>query len=114
MGRGLSPLQNKILDLACARAPGKLYLYEILWHVYGFSEQATVPKARTYDNKVVSGHRFSEADIGTKTYHAAYSAASRAVRRLEDRGLVKRVWGAYSQWSALYLVDKYVESADMG
>ncbi|MFD5493375.1 winged-helix domain-containing protein [Streptomyces sp. NPDC127091] len=96
MGRGLSPLQRRILQLAhdnreagrSKRGTADVYTAEVFAMVYGFP---TLPGADVRDP---SRQTFSREEIGTKAYDTAAAAVSRALRRLEERGLLTRQGGA--------------------
>jgi hypothetical protein len=51
----------------------------------------------------IHGKKFEMADIGRERYNAAQAAVSRAMARLEQRGLVTRVCGGYSHWAGINL-----------
>jgi hypothetical protein len=97
MGRGLSPLQRRILQLAHdnreagrskRRGTADVYAAEIYAEVYGFP---TLPGA---DVRNPARQTFSREQIGAQEYHAAAASVSRALRRLADRGLLTRHDGA--------------------
>ncbi|MEU3176597.1 hypothetical protein [Streptomyces sp. NPDC007000] len=96
MGRGLSPLQRRILQLAhdnrtagrSKRGTPDVYAAEIYAEVYGFQP---LPGA---DVRNPARQTFSREQIGAQEYHAAAAAVSRALRRLADRGLLTRHGGA--------------------
>jgi hypothetical protein len=56
-------------------------------------------------------HRFDREAIGRARYDAAQASLSRAVRRLEARGLVERYEGAVSRWAGVRLADGALEAA---
>ena len=96
MGRGLSDMQKAALRIAYeAKQAGKRYTkggherpqvepWELLSQWYKW------PVRDTY------GLHFRTSDIGEAEYQAGKAAASRAVRRLEERGLVRRQWFPYT------------------
>jgi hypothetical protein len=103
MGRGLSDLQTSILRLAVELlefrtedwkddVPDVLYA-EVMMRHYGF-EPEQMPAGcdgmhlRHWSGWRAHGTQFSRESIGAKRYDAAKAAVSRAVRRLEWRGLV--------------------------
>lgn len=70
-----------------------LYAHQILESVYGFQERQPF-----YFDKYGDWHgrydkRFSPKEIGQSEYQSAAAAVSRAIRRLEQRGLVVRRQG---------------------
>jgi hypothetical protein len=56
-------------------------------------------------------HRFDREQIGRDRYGAAHASVSRAVRRLEARGLVERYAGTVIRWAGLRLTDAGFEAA---
>ncbi|MDY7107509.1 MAG: hypothetical protein SYC29_02630 [Planctomycetota bacterium] len=102
----LSDLQKTILSLALngrrsSRYRGAdLIRAEILESYYGW-EHSYVPQR-------LSGIRFSRAAIGEKKYNSAQVAVSRAVQRLERRGLIR-----LSTWpQGILLTDTGVKAAE--
>ena len=87
MGRGLSALQRTALRMAldgsreeaprCAHTTNA----EVIKACYGFPRRPGRPDGIP---------RFSRAGIGEQRYNAAVAAVSRALARLESRGLVER------------------------
>src|SRR5215212_5900217 len=133
MARGLSELQQSILRLAyrnrlerldriAESEPGSheyrvytqgvhsvdLYYAEVLrehfgWDVRGWRwdlEREPRPKW---------GHNFSMREIGERRYYSAHSSLSRAVARLEARGLVER---CHLYLAGLDLTDQGVKEAE--
>jgi hypothetical protein len=47
----------------------------------------------------VPAHNFDRQAIGPRCYNRAQAAVSRAIRRLESRGLVKYVTGKWGCWA---------------
>jgi len=112
MGRGLSELQRSILRLALHNRTAEglkpilesgssdgadIYAWEVLESSYGFGKhlRATTRYGSQYGDR--AGHRkpggealFSRSAIGASRYKAAHVAVTKAFRRLEERGLVKR------------------------
>ena len=81
MGRGLSDQQKAILRIAARKGEGgRLRISEVLTEVYGLASRQRDPSKR--------GHHFET----TAQVHAARSAVSRALERLEARGLVEKRW----------------------
>jgi DNA-binding HxlR family transcriptional regulator len=108
MGRGLSELQRSILRLAFQGDDSCVYGHEILKAHYGWYQSNGWADKRRGGAK-----RFSREFIGITEWNAHRAAVARALRRLEDRGLVTRICGAYSNWSGAELTEqgKQVASA---
>ena len=83
MGRGLSPLQLRIMELAERNGGGFVYAYQVLVDVYGF------PLARMGR---IGGVHFNRREIGRR-YFSGTVAVSRAFTRLAERGLAERIIG---------------------
>jgi hypothetical protein len=79
-----------------------LYYHEILAGYFGFPMRWYGDQPR---HSHPGSHRFDREEIGRARYDTAQASASRAVRRLTDRGLAERYVGAFSRWSALRLTD---------
>jgi hypothetical protein len=62
-------------------------------------------------SRILTGKMFDVEEIGRERYDAAQAAVSRAIVRLEQRGLVERIFGAYSHWAGVNLTDAGVELA---
>ncbi|MFI1962414.1 hypothetical protein ACH46L_31760 [Streptomyces althioticus] len=92
MGRGLSPLQRQILLIAeenrraRRRRGGRadVYTAEVYARVYGFEPMPG------RDPRDPSTETFSHEQIGASAYNRAAASVSRALRRLEERGLLTR------------------------
>lgn len=114
MGRGLSPLQRCILNLAvrirkCRTADWKpdvddVLRAEVMTHFYGF--QPTIESCglatdkpygrgglkvhlRGWHGYCYRGFVFSVPEIGDRRYKAAGASIARALRRLAERGLIE-------------------------
>ena len=104
MTEALSPLQQVILETAARNRsvsddrPTDVYAAEILVSYFGFPLTRSYHPARGY-----IGQHFSRTEIGARRYDAAQASLSRAMRRLETRGLIERVQGAYALWSGANL-----------
>jgi hypothetical protein len=101
--------ENRVSEAAQEGAPQvDLYYQEVLAGYFGFP-------VRWYEGDGLRSHpgsrHFDREAIGRSRYDAAQASLSRAVRRLEKRGLVTRYVGAMSRWSGLRLVDSAVEAA---
>ena len=114
MGRGLSELQRTALAIAYRnRQAGGVsdrntvdaYYAEIMAEHYGFTPHPRV------DLHSPGRQHFSRSKIGPERYDAAKAALSRAMKRLEERGLVVVAQGANSHWSGIELTDAGVQAA---
>jgi len=107
MGRGLSSLQKSILKTAvkvqkCRTSNWRdgtpdLLRAEVMMHFYHFtpapSQQrrgrgARAVHLRSWNGWQYRGNIYSVAEIGRSNYDAAKTSISRAVRRLQQRGLI--------------------------
>ncbi len=111
----LSRLQRWILSAAygnrCADPAADdpdLYYHEILAGYFGFPVRWNADKPLHLSP---GPHHFDRAAIGHARCHAAEVSISRAVRRLEARGLVERREAAHGRWAGLRLADVAVEAA---
>ena len=95
MGRGLSDLQRWIVDEARKRK--RLYYADICVGYYGWIAR---PKYGGGPNS----QKFSPDEIGRAEYARVMATISRSCARLEARGLVHRIQGAYSPWQAVKAV----------
>jgi hypothetical protein len=123
MGRGLSPLQQAILTIAYRNRQAEdrtrstndgadCYYHEVLAAYYGFDLAVDRQWYQHYGRRHAPGAQFfSRAAIGSGRYGAAKAALYRAVRRLEDRGLVEVWQGAVSHWTGVCLTDQGVATA---
>jgi hypothetical protein len=111
----LSRLQRWILyaayDNRSGPAPASqpdLYYHEILAGYFRFP-------VRWYGGEPLhshpGSHHFDREEIGRARYDAAQASVSRAVRRLETRGLAERYAGAVSRWTGVRLTDAGFEAA---
>ena len=110
----LSTLQRSILRMAYERhgrgrreknpTPVDLYYAEILAEHFGFPVSWYDPASHP------GSHHFSRSEIGPRTYDAAQASLSRAVRRIEQRGLVTVYNGVISRWTGLALTDHAVRT----
>jgi 3'-phosphoadenosine 5'-phosphosulfate (PAPS) 3'-phosphatase len=115
MGRGLSPLQQAILTIAYRNRQAEqrtqhtndgadCYYHEVLAAYYGFELAVSRQWYQQYGRRHAPGTRFfSRAAIGSGRYGAAKAALYRAVRRLEERGLVNVWQGAAAHWTGVCL-----------
>lgn len=93
MGRGLSDLQRWILKAAEER--DRLYYSDICEGYFGWTK---------IDGRSGPGaQKFDRAAIGAAEYNRVMATVSRSCRRLEARGLVHRIEGVYTRWTAIVL-----------
>jgi hypothetical protein len=107
----LSRLQKQILLLALAnkqrenrgfeeRTLADVLYSEILMEVYRFRP---IEPLRDKTGKRDVSRKFDPVLIGRARYNAALAAVSRAIRRLEQRGLAWSVRGNYTPWAGCSL-----------
>jgi hypothetical protein len=111
MGARLSGLQSTILRLAWEgrQLPSKgsedlvdVYTSEIFAVAYLHEDCSAEERRRRFG---AGGQRFSMRAIGEKKYRSAKAAISRAIGRLEQRGLVRVYEGAASRWTGVALTE---------
>jgi hypothetical protein len=79
------------------------YYHEVLVDHFGWMPWDDY---RWRSNKRSPGHwKFSREQIGHKKYASAQASLSRAITRLEDRGLVGVFCGVRSRWSGIELTE---------
>lgn len=83
MGRGLSKLQRKVLQIAYENRKG-CFVRDVLTEVYKFP-----PKGNIQDAKP-EALIFERKEIGLRKYQAASVAVAKSFNRLASRGLVHR------------------------
>jgi hypothetical protein len=120
MGRGLSDLQQAAMRIASRNreaegrtldTPGgaDAFYHEILAEHYGFEPTGPLRYPAHYGEhagqRIAGGQKFSRQAIGARRYDAAKVALSRAVGRLEHRGLVQVRQAASSHWSGISLTE---------
>jgi DNA-binding MarR family transcriptional regulator len=99
MGRGLSDLQRKILAIIDYHG-GHVAMWVIL-------KELGLPVDEKKDafsgnEEIINrpqncgGQRFNKTDLG-KSYNAVYASVSRALTRLENRGMIERRYYEYHQ-----------------
>ena len=110
MGRGLSEIQKDILRLAVVnrddperKASTDLYYGQVYVDVFGWKVKR---KYRRPLSEHPGGQNFDLDEIGRKHYDVVLASVSRAVRRLEERGLVVRMVGSTCHWAGLNLTDQ--------
>ncbi len=92
MGKGLSPLQKTILQLAYEnqgrQTPQTDVTYsEILVKYFGWE---LVDNSPSWASMPWYQQSFSKNDIGQAEYGRAMASVSRAVKRLQERGLIEK------------------------
>ena len=87
----------------CEHGDHRLFAGEILVEFFGFPCTA---RLRDSTGDYCLGQHFDRAAIGKERYATATSSVSRSLRRLEDRGFVHRIYGAFGGWTAVSLTDK--------
>ncbi len=117
MGRGLSDLQKTILRLALRNRNvgdgggptwGVDVLHsEVLVEHFGWHGETR----NQWGNRIQGGNIFDRLAIGPKAYASARAALSRAVARLEQRGLAVAVHGV-TRWAGATLTDAGVALAE--
>ncbi len=112
MGKGLSPLQKSILQLAFKVSPKrKMTKGDVLEQIWGWEPappdhriqftRTTKPyglaeRVWTHDKPLGYRQRFaSELVGGKKKYLSVHASTSRSIRRLIERGLLKGRYGPY-------------------
>lgn len=107
MDHGPSELQLSLLMLAAQKRLAKvpladagmqsvdLTLTEALTELYGWKVHAGDPRK--------SGRQFCPEEIGVKRYNSVRGSVSKAFKRLELRGYVKRHGGVGQKWTGIVL-----------
>ena len=110
MARGLSDLQKMILKLAHERrmrgqktGSCDVCTTQLLMDIYDW------PLA--CDCFSVAAHNFDRNEIGQRDYDQAMVTVSRAVRRLEARGLVTRFKSCHA-WSGISLTPAGIQASE--
>jgi hypothetical protein len=114
MGRGLSELQRFILKKAAGQK--RLHYAEVLVEFFGWQPEVALrhhpPGSRSYFGDEWEGELedpgaqyFSRRTIGEATYRKVMATLSRSCRRLQDRGLVTCLQGAYARWAAVSITE---------
>jgi len=105
MGKGLSPLQKSILQLAFKVSPKRgMSMDDVLEKVWGWKPAPPEHKIRcnrttkysssTYYRPLGWRERFaSELVGGKKKYQSIHASTSRTIHRLKERGLIEWKWG---------------------
>jgi len=117
MSRGLSTLQKTILRMAYVnyavglRAADNrdvdVYFHEVLAAFWGWQPASPL---RDHTGQFRPGQHFSRDAIGAERYNAAHASLSRAVVRLERRGLVTAHRG-YVKWRGIRLTPAGFDAA---
>jgi len=124
VGRGLSELQKTILRLGnenrvrehrpTGGGGADVYRSEVLAEVYGFEsrfardDEGAAQTARRH----FARQQFWPADVGESRYIAGSAAVCRAMKRLEDRGLVVLMQGTFARWAGADLTEAGVAEAE--
>ena len=115
MGRGLSELQKEVLRIGLhnreARGPGNVDVMrsEALQQVFGWELLYPWTRLRRDDGRPSHGQHFSKQRIGVAHYQSAQASVTRALRRLERRGLVIRC--AHSRYVDVDLTESGIKRA---
>jgi hypothetical protein len=109
MGRGLSDLQRYIVTKAASVE--RLYYHDILQGYYGWPLHTDFRHMRTDEETgqrrlLPGGQFFWPEEIGVQRYHATRVSLSRAVERLQWRGLVTWLSGTRAHWSGVEITDE--------
>jgi hypothetical protein len=101
MARGLSDLQKRILNLAYERrmcgekiGPCDVCTTQVLLEIYDW------PLVENCFS--IAAHNFDRNEVGKQEYDQAMVTVSRALKRLEARGLVSR-FKSHRAWSGISL-----------
>jgi len=114
MGKGLSPLQKKILLLANGKEKNslndvQLYTCDIKVSIFGLKSDEMEESIK--NNWCYTGHHlFSKKEIGEKKYASICSTISRCITRLQKRGLINAYSGVNSHWTGISLTKKGIEA----
>jgi hypothetical protein len=100
MGRGLSGLQRYILRETARRE--RLHPADILAGFFGWP---TLGPLRP-EGERCRGLNFDREEVGPERYNASMASLSRAIRRLEDRGLIERSEYVFGRAFCLRITDK--------
>src|SRR3569623_297710 len=107
MNHGPSQLQRSLLMLAAQKRLAQIpvadagmksvdmTLVEALTELYGWKPHAGDPRD--------SGRQFRPEEIGVKRYNTVRGTVSKAFKRLELRGYVKRCGGVGQKWTGIVL-----------
>lgn len=128
MGRGLSPEQKQVLIRAAQppapKTPAGVDLLardaiEAVYPGLRYCKESRHDLERIYDSSGVHiGARrlhpycYEEVWKDSPELRRAKAAISRTFRRLEERGLVKRMEAAYSRWAGIKLTERGREVAE--
>ena len=105
MGRGLSELQRFILSKAAHQK--RVYYCEILADYFKWKPVRKFWRDKdTGELKDPVGQHFSRQAIGEREYTRVMVTLGRSCLRLEKRGLVTCIQGAYAHWSAVKITEE--------
>lgn len=96
------------------KSAAAIYTYDILGEVYGFAEYPISYRGGSgeYKKRFPWGLHFDRASIGEERYNAAQAAVSKALKRLEDRGLLVRLYvRGYGAWTGATLTEPGMQAA---
>ena len=111
MGKGLSPLQKSILQIAFKVSPKRAMTKDdVLEKVWGWEPVAEDHKllchstsscgySFTYERELGYRKRFASELVGGKgKYQSIHASTARSIRRLVERGLLKGSFGHYQPY----------------
>jgi hypothetical protein len=108
MGRGLSPLQEWILREARQRR--RIYSADILAGFFGWQPSKPMDRHQTGEQagelKYPADYYFSAIRIGARKHQRTVATVSRSCKRLQERGLVKRVQGTPPRWPGVEITEE--------
>jgi hypothetical protein len=108
MGRGLSPLQEWILRQTRQRR--RIYYADILAGFFGWQPSKPMDRYQTGEQagelKYPGDHYFSPIRIGARKYQHTMATVAQSCKRLQGRGLVKRVQGTPSRRAGVEITEE--------
>jgi len=112
--RGISVLQRAIIRIAYAhRQRAESNQADLFF--YQFAAKYFWKSTRLEEDKPDPDRQhFKRKKVGRRRYQLKMTSLSRAVSRLEERGLVRRVKVKGCQWAGLNLTSKGLERAEEG
>jgi hypothetical protein len=103
LGSPGSETYRTVKMLSSGKSGADVYFAEVLVEYYGWTPSSPYALKDRDGRRVPGGKKFIPEEIGDNTYHTAHAAVSRAALRLEQRGLVTRMCGAYAKWAGVNL-----------